>query len=106
MPKFIAKNDPFICENCGKQVEPIIYGGSYRNHCPFCLYSKHVDGDVPGDRSNQCQGLMEPVGVTTRRTGEYVLVHKCTKCGFERFNRVAGDDNTDELVKISGMPIK
>lgn len=100
MPRFIAKNDPFICGHCHKSVEPIIYGGSYRNHCPFCLYSKHVDGDIPGDRSNRCQGLMEPVAVTTRRTGEYVLTHRCVKCGFERFNRIAGDDDFELITKI------
>ncbi len=106
MPKFIARNDPFKCEHCGKEVEPIKYGGSYRNHCPFCLWSKHVDADVPGDRKNTCGGLMEPVGVTTRRTGEYVLVNRCTKCGAERYNRVASDDNGELLTKLSGFPVK
>ena len=99
--KFIARNDPFICEYCGKSVGPIKYGGSYRNHCPFCLWSKHVDTDIPGDRANDCQGLMEPITVTTRRTGEYVLTHKCTKCGFERYNRIAGDDNFDIITRIA-----
>lgn len=54
-----------------------------------------MDTDVPGDRANSCRGMMEPVGVFTRRTGEYVLVHRCTKCHFERYNRVAGDDELD-----------
>lgn len=103
MPKFIARNDPFVCEHCGKNVAPIKYGGSYRNHCPFCLWSKHVDADIPGDRLNSCQGLMEPVSVFTRRTGEYVLVHRCTKCGFERFNRIAGDDYYDMIVSLSAQ---
>lgn len=106
MTSFIARNDPFICEHCGQHVTPIVYGGSYRNHCPFCLWSKHVDTGVPGDRANSCQGLMEPIGVTTRRTGEYVLLHRCTKCHFERYNRVAGDDDTELLTKLSGLPIK
>lgn len=106
MPKFIAKNDPFKCEHCGFDVPPIVYGGSYRNHCPNCLWSKHVDSDVPGDRANACKGLMEPIGVQTRRTGEYVLVHKCVACGFERLNRLAGDDNIELVTEISGRPIK
>ena len=101
MTKFIARNDPFKCEHCGKEVEPIRFGGSYRNHCPFCLWSRHVDGTVPGDRASACQGLMEPVAVTTRRTGEFVLTHRCTKCGFERLNRIAGDDDFDLVTKIS-----
>lgn len=65
-----------------------------------------MDSDVPGDRAGVCQGMMEPVGVITRRTGEYVLLHRCTKCGFERYNRVAGDDNSELLAKISGLPVK
>lgn len=65
-----------------------------------------MDTDVPGDRVSPCQGMMEPVGVFTRRTGEFVLVHRCTKCGRQRYNRIAGDDNTEALVKLSRMPIK
>lgn len=65
-----------------------------------------MDATVPGDRANQCCGLMEPVGVQTRRTGEYVLVHKCGKCGFERLNRVAGDDDLELITKLSGVPVK
>ncbi|MEK7127239.1 MAG: RNHCP domain-containing protein [Patescibacteria group bacterium] len=98
--KFIARNDGFICNNCHKQVEPIKWGGSYRNHCPFCLYSKHVDGAIPGDRANDCLGVMRAVGVVSRRTGEFVLIHKCQKCGFERRNRIAGDDDFDKITKL------
>lgn len=103
---FIARNESFICQNCQKRVEPIVYGGSYRNHCPFCLCSLHVDGEVPGDRANKCRGVMEPIGVQTRRTGEYAIVHRCIKCGFERINRVAGDDDVELLASLSGQPIK
>ncbi len=103
--KYIARNDGFVCENCHKHVEPIKYGGSYRNHCPYCLFSKHVDTDVPGDRKNVCKGLMRPVGVFTRKTGEYVLIHKCMVCGFERYNRIAGDDDFDKVTVLSTIPV-
>lgn len=106
MPKFIARNDPFVCKHCGKSVEPIKFGGSYRNHCPLCLWSKHVDGPVPGDRVEPCQGMMEPVGVTTKNGGEFTLIHKCTKCGFQRFNRIAGDDDVELITKIFGLVVK
>lgn len=106
MPKFFAKNEGFICEHCTKEVGPIIYGGSYRNHCPFCLWSKHVDSDIPGDRANSCLGMMEPIGVTTKSGGEFSLIHKCTVCGFQRLNRIAGDDDVELLSHISGNVIK
>lgn len=102
---FIAKNEGFTCGHCGKEVTPIIYGGSYRNHCPYCLYSKHVDSEVPGDRVNPCQGLMKPIGEFSRKSGEYVLVHKCVRCGFERYNRIAGDDDFDLVTSLSTVPM-
>jgi DNA-directed RNA polymerase subunit RPC12/RpoP len=81
----------FICANCNKKVSLSAPGTKNRNHCPFCLYSLHVD-IIPGDRKNPCMGLMKPVALTTKHDGEEVLTHKCQKCGFERWNRVAGDD--------------
>ena len=38
---FTEIDESFICENCGKKVEKLGY--SCRNHCPYCLHSKHVD---------------------------------------------------------------
>jgi len=104
--RFIAVNEGFICEHCGWEVEPIKYGGSCRNHCPYCLWSKHVDTDAPGDRLSRCKGMMRPVAVFTRRTGEYVIVHRCEKCGFERFNRIAGDDDFDKITALSTVPVR
>lgn len=103
---FSPRNNGFLCENCGKKVLPIRHSSSYRNHCPFCLYSRHVDGDTPGDRLNLCRGLMKPIGVFTRRTGEYVLVHKCNCCGFERFNRIAADDDFKKVTELSTVPVR
>lgn len=48
-------NTAFICQNCKREVLPIP-NGSYRNHCPFCLFSLHVDGEIPGDRKKYLQG--------------------------------------------------
>ncbi len=102
----IARNEGFKCGNCGNKVLPIKYGGSYRNHCPYCLFSKHVDSDEPGDRKSGCRGLMKPVGVFTRKTGEYVIVHKCQSCGFERYNRIAGDDDFEKVTQLSTVPVR
>lgn len=104
--RFLARNDAFVCDKCGASVAPIVYGGSYRNHCPYCLWSKHVDGSVPGDRMGNCKGLMEPIGVKTKSGGEYTLVHRCVACGFLRLNRLAGDDNLELVAKISGFFVK
>ncbi len=62
-----------------------------------------MDLDIPGDRANDCMGLMSPMGLMSRRTGEYVLTHKCKKCGFERLNRVAGDDDFNLICQIGQL---
>lgn len=93
--KFVRKIENFTCEHCGLNVK----GNGYTNHCPRCLYSKHVDIN-PGDRQSDCQGLMKPVGLNISR-GHYVLLHKCKKCGFLKKNKVAKHDNFEELLKLS-----
>lgn len=81
-------------------VGPVAYGGSQRNHCPYCLFSRHVDGRKPGDRAAECGGSMEPVGAFTRPKGEHVIVHRCLSCGFERYNRIAADDDFDLVLRL------
>lgn len=95
MKKFTKKVENFICENCGKSV----IGNGYTNHCPFCLYSKHVDIN-PGDRSCTCGGLMKPIEIQ-QKNGEFVILHKCTKCGFERKNKVQENDDINKIIEIS-----
>ena len=70
---FIRKTEDFICENCGA----VVVGNGYTNHCPVCLYSKHVDRS-PGDRAAGCGGLMEPVAVALKR-GEVTQESKTNK---------------------------
>lgn len=88
---FIMRNETFSCEHCGREVT-LHPTGSARNHCPYCLYSKHVDEDFPGDRAAVCHGLMEPVGIDYRKNKGDMIRHKCTKCGKEMLNVVAPDD--------------
>ena len=85
--KRFTKNDAsFICANCGREVAPLGY--SSRNHCPFCLWSLHLDIN-PGDRASDCGGKMMPLrGEPDPRRG-YIIIHKCTKCGELRRNRAA-----------------
>ncbi len=94
---FIARQEPFTCEHCGRPVEPL-EKGSYRNHCPFCLWSKHVDRDGPGDRLSACGGLMEPTGIDSRSGKGWMLIHRCQKCGKLIRNKAAPDD---ELTAMS-----
>lgn len=92
--KFQRAIEDFVCDNCRLQVE----GNGYTNHCPRCLWSKHVDVN-PGDRQAICQGLMEPIGIEIKR-GEYIILHRCVKCGFEKRNKVAKNDNFDTILQL------
>jgi hypothetical protein len=92
---FKRKIENFTCENCGAKVE----GNGYTNHCPVCLYSKHVDVN-PGDRAEICGGMTEPVGLRLEK-GKYIIRHKCVKCEAERNNHAAENDSTDAFVKLS-----
>ncbi len=96
-------SDFFICEHCGRRVSYQAYGTRNRNHCPYCLYSLHLDIN-PGDRASKCGGLMEPIGRFYKRDGEEMLVHRCLNCGFVRWNRVAGDDDPSEIAKLPEIP--
>lgn len=85
--KRFTKNDGgFVCAHCGREVLPL--GVSSRNHCPFCLWSLHVDIN-PGDRANPCRGQMEPVGAVTDPRKGYIILHRCTKCGEIHRNKAA-----------------
>ena len=98
-----TENTAFVCLQCGLEVMPIS-NGSYRNHCPRCLYSKHVDLE-PGDRASSCEGLMEPIGVRYKSGKGLQIVHRCTVCGAVRVNRVARDTvQPDELEVLLRFP--
>jgi hypothetical protein len=47
---------------------------------------------------------MEPIAITVRKDGEWVLIHRCNGCGVLHSNRIAGDDNP-LLVRIAMRPI-
>ncbi|MEM7737404.1 MAG: RNHCP domain-containing protein [Deinococcota bacterium] len=86
-----GKNTSFVCANCGRDVPPLA-NGSYRNHCPFCLYSLHVDIN-PGDRASDCGGLLEPVAVDYNGKKGWIIVSRCQTCGMEKRNKAALDDS-------------
>ena len=93
--KFQRKKEDFVCEHCSKEIK----GSGYTNHCPFCLWSKHVDVN-PGDRAASCGGIMRPMRVEIKK-GEHSIVNRCEKCGHEKRNKIADNDNFDEIIKLS-----
>lgn len=97
-------NADFTCKHCGHFVsaQTAISGVVNRNHCPWCLHSRHVDLFKAGDRLCACKALMEPVGLTFKwnrdkyaggSQGELMLVHRCLSCGDLSLNRIAADDD-------------
>lgn len=92
--KFQRTIEDFKCENCGAHVK----GDGYTNHCPKCLWSKHVDIN-PGDRQNSCQGLMEPVEAYFKKS-VWHLTHKCTVCGKKATIRTNENDDRKMIEKI------
>ena len=96
--------ETFVCKVCGREVIPDGAGSGHRNHCPYCLASKHLDNE-PGDRAADCGGTMEPVAVWVRKNGEWAIVHRCRICGALSSNRIAADDNPMKLMSIAMRPL-
>lgn len=96
MPKlFQHRRENFTCQHCGAAVT----GNGTTNHCPRCLYSRHVDVN-PGDRAATCGGMMEPVGLEIK-AGRKIILHRCRACGFRRKNHAAPDDDAQKLIDLS-----
>lgn len=95
----MPESEHFICKFCQRKVPYVAWGTKNRNHCPFCLYSLHVDEEI-GDRLSPCGGLMPAIGKMYKPDGEEVLVHKCSVCGLLRKNRVAGDDSYEMIERL------
>ncbi len=97
MKKFIMRDENFICENCHKNVQKLNY--TARDHCPFCLYSKHVDIN-PGDRMNSCKGLLIPIDLEKYKN-TYKIIYKCSKCNQIHKNIIANDDDYHKIIELS-----
>lgn len=99
MKNFTMRDEEFICENCGQQVLPLRY--TARDHCPHCLYSKHVD-IMPGDRANPCKGLLKPIGIEKFKD-TYKILYKCDSCNEPHKNIMAKDDSMELIIELSKM---
>ncbi|MCK5286045.1 MAG: RNHCP domain-containing protein [Candidatus Pacebacteria bacterium] len=91
---FQRKIEDFKCQNCGAEVK----GDGYTNHCPNCLWSKHVDIN-PGDRASNCKRLMEPIEIE-KKADEIIITHKCLECGHIKKNKSTPNDNYDKILEI------
>ena len=99
------KSGAFRCDHCRALVVINEFMGTLnRNHCNFCLWSKHVD-IKKGDRQSACKAGMEPIGLTFKheglsRIGELMLIHYCHGCGKLSINRIAADDMVEEVYGV------
>ncbi|MFC4336202.1 RNHCP domain-containing protein [Salininema proteolyticum] len=102
------ENDDFDCAHCGAHVRALTNGG-YRNHCPVCLRSRHLD-DRPGDRASGCGGLMDPVGLTDRPGKGLQIRFRCRECGARSVNKIAADtvqpDDVERVAAVSLQALK
>lgn len=94
---FIKNDNEFICVNCNSKVERLKY--TSRDHCNHCLYSIHID-ITPGDRANDCLGILVPINVVETSKKGKVIIYRCNKCGAEVRNIVAEDDSSEAIYKI------
>ncbi len=106
----LQRDQDFRCLHCRMQVSGNLRlsGVRNRNHCPYCLYSQHVDLQTAGDRLAECMAEMKPIGLTLKQTrkkygpstGELMLVHVCLGCGKLSINRIAADDLTYKVLEL------
>ena len=101
----------FTCRHCNLYVpcDPALAGVQNRNHCLYCLWSRHLDWRIAGDRLAGCRATMQPIGLTIKRSrnkyagerdGELMLIHRCTICAKVAINRIAADDCATAIMQI------
>ena len=105
------RNTDFTCRRCRALVlaHSFLSGVHHRNHCPWCLWSRHMDLYRAGDRMSACRGLMRPVGLSLKwvdkkygfnKPGELMLIHRCEECGKVSLNRIAADDDNQAILVV------
>ena len=116
MINYFDINSDFTCAYCGHFVPAGIMaaGVHNRNHCPYCLWSRHLDLFQAGDRMAACKAPMQPVGLTLKFTkkkyaqassGELMLVHRCSECAKISINRIAADDVSEAIMEVFDVSI-
>ena len=100
--KFTMIDEDFICDICNKEVKKLGY--TARDHCPYCLHSKHVDNN-PGDRLCECKGSLIPIAIEKGKKDTFKIVYKCEKCNMIKKNIAAVDDNFNKILEIMSKPV-
>ena len=111
MRRSAASFGDFKCARCHVLVSSahFLSGVNNRNHCPYCLWSCHLDLYAAGDRLCACKGQMKPIGLTMKsgrnkyrlgNRGELMLVHECVECGALSINRIAADDDPGAILAV------
>ena len=101
----------FRCAHCQVIVSSayLISGVNHRNHCPYCLWSCHLDLFAAGDRLSACKAPMKPIGLTMKKgrnkyqrepRGELMLIHECVECKSLSINRIAADDDSATVMAV------
>jgi DNA-directed RNA polymerase subunit RPC12/RpoP len=108
--KYHSHNHDFSCMHCHLPVSAsmLISKVHNRNHCPYCLWSRHLDLFKPGDRLSACKAEMRPIGLAFKRErnryapslGELMIVHQCSDCGKFSLNRSAADDDPALIISL------
>ncbi len=94
--EFTRTIEDFTCAHCHAEVK----GNGYTDHCPRCLWGRHVDVN-PGDRASGCGGMMKPVHAVYMH-GIYIITYRCEKCKAEKRCKAAPDDDTGLLEALAG----
>jgi hypothetical protein len=101
----------FRCAHCQAVISSLhmVSGVNNRNHCPYCLWSLHLDLYSAGDRLSACKAPMQPIGLTMKRSrnkyrydtgGELMLIHQCIECQTLSINRIAADDDAATIMNV------
>jgi len=116
MKSHASSFDDFKCAHCHNIVSAahMLSGVNNRNHCPYCLWSCHLDLFAAGDRLSACKGEMKPRGLTLKKSrnkyrlesgGELMLIHECVDCQSLSINRIAADDDPDSVMEVFAKSI-
>jgi len=95
MKKFQRRIEDFMCAKCGAEVA----GDGYTDHCPRCLWSKHVDTN-PGDRASACLGMMKPVAIEGA-TPAYAILYQCERCPHTHRVKVHRRDDVNAIIALA-----